>query len=307
MLTLFSSPKAFTGPIARIQRNAIGSWARLRPHLEIVLLGDEPGTADHAAEFGLQHLPSIGCSASGAPLLDDVIARMRRTARHRVLGWVNADVILMDDLLDAVAPLTQVKSRFLMVAGRVDLRIDDVLDLNNGWQDDLRRRQAGAGARPGLHGSDLFVFSEDLFAAVPPLAVGRGYWDNWLMYAARQRGAILVNATPSVTAIHQTHDYAHLVSGAGATHDDRAVLTSPEGCRNLALAGGPARLCTVADSDYVLVGGRLVSSLRPPWLFRRLRARAVRQVRARLPRSADRYAHWRYRRRAARRLDPIET
>jgi hypothetical protein len=307
MLTLFSSPKAFTGPIARIQRNAIASWARLGPQVEIVLLGDEPGTAELAAELGLQHQPSVACSTSGAPLLDDVVARMRRTARHRVLGWVNADVILMDDLLDAVASLAQVDGRFLMVAGRIDLRVDDALDLDNGWQADLRRQLGRAGARPGPHGSDLFVFSDDAFVAVPPLAIGRGYWDNWLMHAARRRGAMLIDATPSVTAVHQTHDYAHLVPEPGGAQDDRAVLASPEGRRNLNLAGGPARLCTVADSDYVLVGGRLLSSLRPPWLLRRLRAGAVRHVRARLPRSADRYARWRYRRQAARRLNPAET
>lgn len=42
-LTIFAMPKPFGGHIATIQKNAIRSWARLRP-AQIILFGDEPGT-----------------------------------------------------------------------------------------------------------------------------------------------------------------------------------------------------------------------------------------------------------------------
>ena len=43
-VTIFAIPKTFEGHIGIIQRNAIRSWAQLAG-IEILLLGDEPGTA----------------------------------------------------------------------------------------------------------------------------------------------------------------------------------------------------------------------------------------------------------------------
>ncbi|MGQ9834042.1 MAG: glycosyl transferase family 2, partial [Candidatus Villigracilaceae bacterium] len=69
LLTLFSAPKPFTDPhIAVIQRNAIQSWLRL-PDVEVILLGDEAGLAQVAAEFGVKHLPEVACNPSGTPLI----------------------------------------------------------------------------------------------------------------------------------------------------------------------------------------------------------------------------------------------
>jgi hypothetical protein len=54
LITIFSAPKPFTNPhIARIQRNAIRSWAMLAPEAEVVLLGEEDGLAQAAAELGV--------------------------------------------------------------------------------------------------------------------------------------------------------------------------------------------------------------------------------------------------------------
>jgi hypothetical protein len=46
MLTIFAIPKPFRGHIGVIQRNAICSWLELRQACEIILLGDDEGTAE---------------------------------------------------------------------------------------------------------------------------------------------------------------------------------------------------------------------------------------------------------------------
>ena len=53
MLTIFSTPKPFLGHIEVIQRNAIESWKRLEANVEIILIGDDPGTAEVCRELGL--------------------------------------------------------------------------------------------------------------------------------------------------------------------------------------------------------------------------------------------------------------
>ena len=67
-LTLLSTPKAFTGIFEVIQRNAITSWTRLDPRPDIILFGDDAGTAELCAELGLRHVPDVRTTDLGTPL-----------------------------------------------------------------------------------------------------------------------------------------------------------------------------------------------------------------------------------------------
>jgi len=58
-------------------------------------------------------------------------------------------------------------------------------------------------------GLDYFIFPCGLFRDIPPFAVGRPAWDNWLVYKARSLGLPVIDATKMVTAIHQNHAYSH--------------------------------------------------------------------------------------------------
>ncbi len=54
MLTFFTTAKPFVGHIDIIQRNAIRSWQKLHPDVEIILMGDDAGAAEVCAEMGLR-------------------------------------------------------------------------------------------------------------------------------------------------------------------------------------------------------------------------------------------------------------
>ena len=60
MVTMFAVPKVFSGRFNVIQRNAIQSWTKVCDDAEIILLGNEPGTAEACEEYGLKHLPDTG-------------------------------------------------------------------------------------------------------------------------------------------------------------------------------------------------------------------------------------------------------
>ena len=75
LITLFSAPKPFTNPhIALIQRNALASWQALGSDVAVALVGDEPGIAEAAAEFGFTHLPQVAVNALGTPLISSIFA-----------------------------------------------------------------------------------------------------------------------------------------------------------------------------------------------------------------------------------------
>ncbi len=251
LLTIFSAPKPFTDPhINIIQRNAIGSWTHLGPEVEVFLVGDEPGMAEAARDWGVPCLPQVERNELGTPLVSSIFALARQAAGSPLLAYVNADMLFLPDFVQAARDTARQAERFLIIGQRWDLDQRTPLDFSPGWEERLR---AGAGQRARLHlpaGSDYFIFPRALFAEMPDFAIGRAGWDNWMIYHARQQGWPVVDGTPSILAIHQDHDYRHLPGG-------RPHYELPESRKNEALAGGASNLFMVLDSDRELSGGRL--------------------------------------------------
>lgn len=264
MITLFSGPKPFTGHIGVIQDNAIASWTRLGEGVEVLLLGDEPGLRESAERHGVRHLPRVARTESGTPRLDAMFAMARESAAHRLLCYVNADVMLLPDLWARADEVATQFSSFLMVGQRWDLEVGEVLRFDDGWEERLRREVSARARRHPPGGSDYFVFPRACFQAMPAFALGRAGWDNWMIYHARLQRWPVVDASQAVTVIHQDHDYAHLPDGM-------PHYRLPESERNLELAGGRPSVFSLTDADWVYSGGRL---RRRPVQLRRLLRRA---------------------------------
>jgi hypothetical protein len=215
MFTLFGIPKPFAGHIGVIQRNAIGAWARLGSGCEVLLFGNESGTAEVAREHGLRHVPDFARNERGTPLVSDLFAQAMRLATQPVLVYANADIILNSDLARAVARVVD-RQRFLLCGRRWNLSVTAPLEFSAGWEDRLRAWVARDGEL-GVPGAiDYFAFPRTLFDAIPPFAVGRVEWDQWLLFRARAQGAALIDATGCVKAVHQNHDNAHLADAPRA-------------------------------------------------------------------------------------------
>lgn len=245
MLTLFSAPKPFDGHVGLIQRNALASWSALAPEAEVLLLGDEPGLAEAAAEWGAEHLKGVARNENGTPLVSSIFSLAQRRARHELMCYVNADILLLEDFLPSVKRVGQELERFLMVGRRWDLQVEEPLSFDPVGRERLRRQLSTAGRQHPPAGSDYFVFRRGEFAGMPEFALGRAGWDNWMIYAARAARLAVVDATDSVTIIHQTHDYGHLPGG-------QPHYRLPESEANLRLAGGREMIFTLKDATWRL-------------------------------------------------------
>jgi hypothetical protein len=247
MITFFTIPKPFAGHTAIIQNNALASWRRAVPECEIVVCGDEPGAREAAERVGGRFIAEIARNEYGTPLLDATFARVAREARHPILCYVNADIILLPDFVAAVAKI-EVRP-FLMVSRRWNVDITTPYDFAAaGWDAQLRQRAHAEGELYLPSAIDCFVFPrESPMVTMPPFAVGRPGWDNWFLYNARKRGIPVVDASRAITLIHQNHGYGHIRNGTG----DR--WEGPEAQRNRALmGGGTERLFDVRDATLVL-------------------------------------------------------
>jgi hypothetical protein len=279
MLTICSLPKAFSRHTRVIQDNAIGSWKRLRPACEIILIGNDPGVAEAAIRHGVRHEPSITRNELGTPILTDVFSRMNKLANYPFLALVNADILLLEDFLSAIDVVVRLRKRFLVIASRFNCRIDQPLSFDIGWDAELGRQARVENRMYPAAGSDVFVYPRGLFGAVPSFAIGRGYWDNWLMYEARRMGAELIDVTAVATTVHQLHAYETVVGLSSQNASDRHVYETKEGRKNLELAGGRGRLYTAFDATEIMgADGRLQSSWNPFLIRRRGKAWLRRRI-----------------------------
>jgi len=239
VITFFTIPKPWTGEAATLQENAIGSWRALG--CRVLLLGDEPGVADAAVRLGAEHVPSVARNEYGTPLLDSAFAQAHAAARGDALCFANADIVLAGDFTAAADAVLAALRPVLMIGESWDTPVPASLVFDEGWETRLAPgRKRGAGAL------DWFVFTHDLFTEIPPFAVGRAAFDNWLVWAARDAGAPVVDATRRVHAVHQAHGYGHVAGGFATTR------SGPEVEANWRLIGGKDRVYTRYDATHVL-------------------------------------------------------
>jgi hypothetical protein len=261
ILTLFSAPKPFTNPHIRIiQRNAIQSWLALGPEVQVILVGEEEGLAETAAEFGIQHLPDVRRNASGTPLVSSIFELARRASQSPLLAYINADILIQADFLEGAQQAARLRDHFLLVGQRWDLDVRTPLEFGPRWCD---RLQTDLKARGRLHtrgGSDYFIFPRACFTQIPDFAIGRAGWDNWMIYECRRLAWPCIDATQTIQVIHQDHDYSHLPQG-------QAHYRLPETFENVRQAGGRRTIFTLIDTDCRLTEDQILPPLKNPQKF----------------------------------------
>lgn len=236
IVTLFALPKSFADShTALIQRNAIASWTQLGASVRVILMGDDPGVAEIASEFGLIHIANLKRNKFGTPLLSDAFARVNSLSVGQLIAYVNSDIILVSDFVSAVRNLLETKmEKFLMIGRRIDTDIDSLIDFTSSdWSARLVDFVRTNGTQAAVVCKDYFVFPHGQFTSIPEFCVGRGNWDNWMVASTRKSAVPVIDATNVLTAIHQNHDYNHVRGGRSA-----AYVTGVEARENLRLAGG---------------------------------------------------------------------
>jgi hypothetical protein len=269
MITLFTLPKPFDGHTDIVQCNAIQSWLHLRPACEVILLGDEPGIEDVAKQFGLLHLAHIPHNDYGTPYLDQAFDMTQAAAHNQRVAFVNTDIILFDDFLEAIQRLRF--ERFLMAGCRCNLDVDAALNFEDDrWDKNLQERARLEGSMQSPLGSDYFAFIKGSLGKLPPFVVGRPGWDNWMIYNARRSAIPVIDATRAVLAIHQNHGYEHVQERYDSNSYD-----GPESDYNLRIMEGNRQRFILLDATHVMTKDRLLPAWGPKYLVRRARTLAA--------------------------------
>lgn len=258
LLTIFSAPKPFTDPhINIIQRNALQSWINMGDHVEVLLIGDEQGLKDVAEEYAVRHIPDVARNEFGTPLVNDIFAKARQATSSPYLMYVNGDILLLPDTLAITQNVAQLATKFLIIGRRWDLDVTEPLTFDWDWVTRLKQQVKERGVLHSPTGSDYFIFPRELFVEMPPFAIGRAGWDNWMIYHARKEGWKVVDATHDLMVVHQNHDYSHL-PGAKPHYDLKETEI------NTALGGGMDNMYITLDANRLLKDGKLTTTMTSP-------------------------------------------
>ncbi len=251
MLTIFTIPKPFKGHIATIQRNAIQSWTRLTPKCEVVLCSDEDGTEEAAREFGTAYIPCIERNEFGTPLLASAFQKASAVSKARLLCFVNADIIFLNDLMEAVKKIKFEK--FLLVGQRWDVDITRPLDFARpNWQVEVRNYLERSGTLHPPYGSDYFISPKgSKLWDIPPFAVGRPGWDCWFIFHARKLGFRLIDGSKTISPVHQNHDYSHIPEKSGGTKDGKSWF-GPEAEKHRRLIAKTEHYFTPLEATHIM-------------------------------------------------------
>ena len=223
MITLFTTPRPFEGLYQIIQTNALKSWSILEPAPERVLVfADREHEGDVAVGFveslGFEVLPILQRSSLGVPLLSDLFPRAQEIAGDGIACYVNADILLENDLVPALEKCSKLVrgaaerdswgysgDGALMVARRWNIQVLDYMDFSDGWEQRLRKKVEAQGVQMAECAVDLFAWHGTVWETIAPFAIGRFRWDNWLVGMANKANKPVIDVSRVIRLTHQYH------------------------------------------------------------------------------------------------------
>ena len=233
MLTLFSVPKSFEGKYIHIQENAIKSWLEsIHPRPEILLLGNEKGTREVCRKLNIVHISNINTNRFGTPLLDDIFKKASSRASNRIMVYINSDIIVSENLDVIIHKVISTKKPFLATGRRYEMMINSPINFDDrGWRGKFIK-QCNQHNLKNSAWLDYFIFPKFMFSDIPPFALGRTFWDKWLVWKAHSSHYPVIDLTEKLHPIHQSHGYDY---GLNSTSK---IWEGEEALENIRLAGG---------------------------------------------------------------------
>ena len=192
-----------------IHKNVLRNWGLLSPDVIPVLFTDI-NVSSSVVEFARQRkwyiFPAPKRSEGGIPILRHMFLEVQQLFDTPFYGYANADILFDRRLTDTIHGLIRLKKNLtnLLVVGR-----------RRNWQVKWQQNVTGleeigknAKFAPLFLPSalDYFISTRDGYpwSNIPDFVVGRVKYDIWIMVTALKWGIPMVDATMTITALHQT-------------------------------------------------------------------------------------------------------
>ena len=192
MITFFSIPRGGDEHV-EILKKAVKSWRKAAPKSQVVLFGDDPGVPETARLLRTDYVGDVSRNEHGTPLIDGVWKNAEELASNDWLMEISGDVLLEEtSLRDVIAAVGDYARPFV---------------IGQRWDSNPNATGLTLHAPCGV---DYFLFRRGTLGAIPPFAVGRSIYDNWLVWASLYRWRMqVVDATNVIKAVHHYHSFSN--------------------------------------------------------------------------------------------------
>jgi hypothetical protein len=251
MITVFTTAKNFVGVDERNQRTALENWKANRLISEIILYGKSKGAEDLCRRLGITYVPDVPTTDLGTPYLDSMYEDARQRCQTSWIGYINCDIILPHTFEKMFHQLDQLRNQKLLVLGGRQ-NFDWPEDMHFSSLDEIESHATKTGSPDWPHGTDYFFHPIQVHIPFPKFAIGRPYWDNWLMHFGISSHGDVIDVTSSMKVLHPNHDYQHVPQRTGNKWD------GPEGNSNLLmLADSFGEVLKLSDIKLELRDGQI--------------------------------------------------
>ena len=161
-------------------------------------------------QAGWTVLPVIR-EAAACPVLPDMFLTAQQKFRSTYYGYANGDLLFSDGLLKTLEKIFcefDNDKQILIVGRRTNVNSSLLNDINSQLGEAVEKYAIRYGERFQPDALDYFI-TNTLFPwqTFLPLAVGRRGYDNWVLAYARLNNFTVIDASDSVTCLHQTLDW----------------------------------------------------------------------------------------------------
>lgn len=267
-IPLFGSPKPIeTDAKKHITLRTWSNWAAL-PQVRPVVFASDAATLE-AARQQSPHIHVIDRNhfeehpTFGQPTYRGLFwGALEHYPNASVVAYSNSDILYADDLVESVHAVADYFDRKVMTPGglfgnwkgwmMVGQRVNvDIPDSFSGTNQSELNKLAQSGEVFQTNAEDYFIVSRGLFDwrhEIPDFVVGGVAFDNWIVARANRLAernhALVVDATKTITAIHQNH---------GEGGEMKSSHDHPKSAYNTRLAathGGFAGGGKVTDAEF---------------------------------------------------------
>ena len=244
-----------------IQHNAIQSWLRLPITRTVIITGtgSDPCVEKYAKNHSLKFV-KVQTNEWHTPLVSSIFEIGREhTPDNELLCYVNSDIILLTSFANTVEAWYSQHAKVkdvLLVGRRWDWETPTAIDFNNPeWEMTTLARAKSDGRMHEYSGIDYFVHSKTAYPHIYPFAIGRYFWDWWLVGNCFRRNDVMtIDISETAFAIHQNSPW---FQGGRVVTDRQKMYQTKEVKRNHSFDnyGKNIRDGTRWESYYNAVGG----------------------------------------------------
>ena len=199
-----------------IQINTLRNWATFLPRMQPILFSHLPSVdyENFGEQIGWARYEIPAVNAHGTPYLNDMILKLINDATTIVnspifYGFANGDILFDDSLpatLSSVAHhATSLPHAPILITGRrtnfefpINRTVNKIINIS------VIEKMRALGSLFRSDAEDYFFFTRDFpWHNITRLVIGRPGYDNYLVAMARRLNVTVIDATHTLTAVHQ--------------------------------------------------------------------------------------------------------